>query len=828
MDGRARGDWGVDADADAGAGADWDADADAAMSGPVAEALAALELRDGETLAVARKTSGAWSERIVSSAAAALSFVSGADDAYVCANPLRPGATRARDVDVLEGRWLLVDCDPTGTDRGPAVGAARAAYDLVGGAAVLVDSGRGAQCWVRLAPGVDRRGLLSWIRRAVQRPGVRVDATHDPSRYVRLPGTANSRTGRIALILALPTRGPWEHHESLDVGDTAPPADFDDAPPSTEDLAWIAGGVKVVWDAAPGADRSARDYQLVRELLRAGAPEDAACRLLYAMPGSKARTDARDASYWQSTVDSVRRAGTEASEREVALAAALASDDAGALFAPTILAAAASVQREGPVEWQRLRARVKSAAKRLGVTLSDWVEAVSAAGAETLGPPDDVARLVVADGREAYWLLAAADGQWVRSPWPSVTQALRAAGASGDAARAHPWGMAARPFAPAWDARERAHNVSRAQWRVVPSPGPWSAWEQLLRVVGRGLTADVVRDAWCAGAGIATGGDYLLTWLAGLAQRPTEPSAYLFCYGEENIGKSMLHEALSLHLLAGGVVDASRALKSERFNAELIGAVLCWVEEVDFARARAVVRERLKVYVTSPALAIERKGVDVAMVQNCTHWYQSANVPSACPVWEGDTRITAWEAVACEESERAHKDELHRRLAAEAPAFLAALLSLALPPTGGDGRLVVPAVSTNAKAWQASATRDALAVWVVEHPEWVGLSDEALLRAVRAHLDAAREDSRYWTRSRILRSLPGDAESLRLRHAARILRARGVGCMSSATLAQVLDVPDASAATGLCRSLIARGVGWLTVIRGQRRSRWIVSVTPPP
>jgi hypothetical protein len=67
--------------------------------------------------------------------------------------------------------------------------------------------------------------------------------------------------------------------------------------------------------------------------------------------------------------------------------------------------------------------------------------------------------------------------------------------------------------------------------------------------------------------------DYLLYWIACMLRDPFEPLPYLFFYGDQNSGKSIFHEAVSL-LMTKGVAAADRALTNANdFNGELANAV---------------------------------------------------------------------------------------------------------------------------------------------------------------------------------------------------------------------------------------------------------------
>lgn len=124
---------------------------------------------------------------------------------YLCGNPVRGdlGAARAKATDVTRTACLLVDVDPDGGADGDPLRVARELAGLLGslggGPWPVVDSGRGAQVWVQVDESVDRRALLRWLATKAG-PGVKLDATQDPARLMRLPGYVNQRTGRRACL----------------------------------------------------------------------------------------------------------------------------------------------------------------------------------------------------------------------------------------------------------------------------------------------------------------------------------------------------------------------------------------------------------------------------------------------------------------------------------------------------------------------------------------------------------------------------------------------------------------------------------------------------
>ena len=127
-----------------------------------------------------------------------------------------------------------------------------------------------------------------------------------------------------------------------------------------------------------------------------------------------------------------------------------------------------------------------------------------------------------------------------------------------------------------------------------------------------------------------------------------------------------------------GVVKAERSLTSE-FNYELAGAIICAVEEVDIAKAPGA-HAKIKEYSTGRTILIRKMRHDSFEQPNTTHWVQTANKRENCPVFPGDTRITAVYVGDLLEEQKIAKPKMEAFLDQEAPHFLHTLMHLELPP----------------------------------------------------------------------------------------------------------------------------------------------------
>lgn len=319
---------------------------------------------------------------------------------------------------------------------------------------------------------------------------------------------------------------------------------------------------------------------------------------------------------------------------------------------------------------------------------------------------DDVVRHLTTETGDDYGWLIKSDVLWRNEPLAHVKLALEAMGHSPKEVKSitgtavlRCWTMVNRPFQAEYPG-DRSWNRNAAQLRFTPTTNKdpeelsYPHWEKILAHCGKGLD-DAIRDnGWCRANGITSGIDYLKCWIASLFQEPLEPLPYLFFYGPQNSGKSILHEALE-RLVTRGCQRADHAIMNQSgFNGELENAVICVIEETDINKNRTAYN-KIKDWVTSKSLSIRKLYHTPYHVPNSTHWIQCANDHNACPIFPGDTRITMAFVPALEPTDLIPKKILLPLLEKEAPDFLAAILGIELPQS--NDRLNLPVVESAEK-----------------------------------------------------------------------------------------------------------------------------------
>jgi hypothetical protein len=367
-------------------------------------------------------------------------------------------------------------------------------------------------------------------------------------------------------------------------------------------------------------------------------------------------------------------------------------------------------------------------------------------------------------GESAGWSLQKRDQEWTKKPASEVKMHLQFLGHSKPEAEeimgglsARPWKLVMLPFQPEYPGN-RQWNYKAPQYRFQPSPrndGDYSMhphWDMVFDHIGDDLTQYLKELDWAQQANIKTGADYLCAIFASILTEPSEPTPYIFLFGSEDNGKSTLHEAFEL-LVTSGVVKADRSLTNQSdFNGELAGAILCVVEEKDISKTPGALA-KIKEAVTARKLSIRRMRTDSYMLDNMTHWFQCSNHAEACPVFEGDTRITMIHVADLDHDREIPKKLLMQRLEEEAPHFMRTLLDIELPPY--TGRLRIPMVATEHKKKAAEKNRSAMEAFLSEYVQYVPgslIPFADLYACFQEWLPV--EDKHLWTRIKTTRALP--------------------------------------------------------------------------
>ena len=342
---------------------------------------------------------------------------------------------------------------------------------------------------------------------------------------------------------------------------------------------------------------------------------------------------------------------------------------------------------------------------------------------------DDLIRHIISQTGEDHGWSLFSDGQWNFENLNHVKLALESMGIkSGEVKNIlgsnvmKYWKLVNIPFSIEYPGG-RQWNRNSALMKFQPSTMiPESliqgcpTWYKILDHIGKSLDSILINNEWGLNNGVVTGADYLTCWIASLFQEPTLPLPFLFLYGPENAGKSILHEALS-ELIIRGVVRADNALISQsNFNAELENAVLGVIEEINLGK-NPVAANRIKDYVTSREIQIHRKGQTPYSIPNTLHFTQCSNSIGACPVFIGDSRIVVFYVEALGKT-LIPKKHLIEDLIKEAPSFMSYILNLQIPKS--NDRLNVPVITTSEKEILMEQNKTAIEMFLNDECHYCG------------------------------------------------------------------------------------------------------------
>lgn len=321
----------------------------------------------------------------------------------------------------------------------------------------------------------------------------------------------------------------------------------------------------------------------------------------------------------------------------------------------------------------------------------------------------------------------------------------------------NPWKLVNQPFQEEYPGI-RTWNKESAQFAYDPIKGDCRTWISMLDRLGKEIDEPVLMNDWCAKNFISTGGEFLLYWIASMFQRPTLPLPYLFFWSvKQDTGKSSFHEALSmLFKNMVGVCRADNVLdNASGFNGEMFNAVLCVIEEKDFSGADKLAYGRIKDFVTSITVNIQKKYHDSFKAINTTHWVQCANNANACPIGEGgngnsDTRIISIEVQPIEV--QIPKETFMGQLKSEASAFIHLIMNEIVLPLP-HSRMGLPTLITRSKKEISKSNQNLMYQFIEErcfcvYGHYVPFSQFYLKFQIYLQ-NKAPNKAEYWNKTRI-------------------------------------------------------------------------------
>ena len=158
-----------------------------------------------------------------------------------------------------------------------------------------------------------------------------------------------------------------------------------------------------------------------------------------------------------------------------------------------------------------------------------------------------------------------------------------------------------------------------------------------------GLFLTHLLDVICEGD--TTGFEYLIRWLAHLAQRPGEkPEVAVVLKGSKGVGKDMVAEYVARIIGAHHCRTIAQPDQlTGKFNAHMAATLLLNVQEGEWAGNRKA-EGVLKYLVTSKRIGIERKGVDLTEVDSFMRIFITSNERWVVPASWDERRYAVFDA----------------------------------------------------------------------------------------------------------------------------------------------------------------------------------------
>lgn len=382
---------------------------------------------------------------------------------------------------------------------------------------------------------------------------------------------------------------------------------------------------------------------------------------------------------------------------------------------------------------------------------------------------DRLRTLLTPMSESAGWYVQGTNGRWQRRPQGECKHWLQSQGCAKPEAEIvlgncvdKPWDLVSSPFMAEYPGgRKWNYNAPQFKFKdaeIAHDEEPFHPhWDMIFQHCFCDLDAELKNLQWAKDANIRTGYQYGLTWAACCFRAPFEPLPFLFFFGNQDSGKSILHEALAL-LVTGGIVSADRALtNSNQFNGELANGVLAVIEEKNISGS-STAYARIKEWSTAKTLWIRKMRMDAYPQPNTLHFMMMSNSQDSCPVDSDDTRIMVIEVLDLLPEILVPKSILLKALEDEARAFMYTLNHLQLPEV--HGRLRLPLVDTEKRQQSKEMSRNQLEVFIRDiccHAPGEKVTFTKFYEKFVAWLDP--EDRFEWSKQKVSRSLPSDTPS---------------------------------------------------------------------
>ena len=164
--------------------------------------------------------------------------------------------------------------------------------------------------------------------------------------------------------------------------------------------------------------------------------------------------------------------------------------------------------------------------------------------------------------------------------------------------------------------------------------------------------------------------EYLINWLAFLAQKPNElPEVAIVLMGGQGTGKNTFIKPLLELMGPHGMETSSINQLVGQFNGHQADKILVHANESTWGGNKQS-EGTLKALITEPFRAIERKGLDIQMMKNCIHLIVSSNEDWPVAAALDDRRFAFYEVSDKRQQNSTYFESIHRWLDSGGPSFL--------------------------------------------------------------------------------------------------------------------------------------------------------------
>jgi len=200
-----------------------------------------------------------------------------------------------------------------------------------------------------------------------------------------------------------------------------------------------------------------------------------------------------------------------------------------------------------------------------------------------------------------------------------------------------------------------------------------------------GLIINYVREV--VAGGNPDHADYIFTWLADIVQNPSEkPGVALVLRGLKGVGKNTLAEIMRKIIGKHNTAHITNSARiGSQFNAQFETALLAHIEEASWGGDRDA-KGVLQSLITSPHMALERKGVDVVQIVSYVRLLFTSNEDWVIPATADERRYAVFDVPDHRKDDDLFWAALYAQIKGSGTAGFLAFLNTWEPPEGVEVR----------------------------------------------------------------------------------------------------------------------------------------------